>query len=136
MGIVGSFTFMVYRMRLEPFTDTNFLNFQKRNLAEHMRSSHEFFHSLVKYLVILLGLLVYLRGILAAKQTGFLKFLQNILNCRRRRLKQMWARAVVVAGGGLRGCRSSALVLLITAASQTGTIIHHKATQRRLRVNC
>lgn len=59
--------------RPEPFIDTNFLNLQKQNLAQHVRNSHECFHSLIKYLVISLGLLVYLQGFLAAKQTGFLK---------------------------------------------------------------
>lgn len=53
-----------------------------------------------------------------------------------RGLEQMRAGAVRFAGGGLHGCRGSTLGMLITVVSQTGAIIHHKATQHRLRVNC
>lgn len=115
-----------------PFIDTNFSNFQKKHLAQHARSNHESFHSLVKYFAISPSLLVYPRGFLAAKQTGFLKFLQIVLKSRRR-LRHGAAR---FAGVGLPGCRGSTLAMLITVVSQTGAIIHHKATQRRLRVNC
>lgn len=71
---------------------------------------------------------------LTTKQHNFLKrYLASTRH--QRRLEQMSCRAVWRVDRHPCSCRGSTFMLPMTVVSQTGAIIHHKATQRRLRVN-